>query len=83
MVKITTAEFGGSTIDTLEGKTLEELDTVELNLGALNSGTEKKLELVFTFDSTATNGCQGDSYPFTLTFTGYQHSSQVPADPTP
>jgi|LSQX01.1.fsa_nt_gb spore coat-associated protein N len=76
MVKITAATFGGDSVAALVGKTLEDLDaSLITTLGALNAGTEKELAITLTFDATATNGCQGDSYPFTMTFVGNQVAS--------
>lgn len=85
MVTIKAATFDGDPLTgaaNFVGQTLEQLHAsgtpLETILGPLGSEVEKELKFTLEFSSTATNGCQGDSYPVTLTFVGYQHSSQLP-----
>jgi predicted ribosomally synthesized peptide with SipW-like signal peptide len=73
MIKATTVTWGGSTESTLQGKTLEELQGLGAHsLGTLDANNEKALFIDWTFDSTATNGCQGDSIEVTISFAGSQ-----------
>jgi spore coat-associated protein N len=75
MIKATTATFNGSTVSDIQGKTLEQLKAANaISLGAgLTSLQEKPLAITWTFDSTATNGCQGDSITFIVTVIGNQN----------
>lgn len=74
MIKITTATFGtGNHIAALEGETLDDLQTTgSISLGALNADTQVPMFIVWTFDSTASNGCQGDNITVTLKFDSIQ-----------
>jgi len=80
MVNIKSATYGGVSVTSLVNETLEDLagsgTPLELVLGDLEAGEEKAFVITFEFDPTATNGCQGDSYGFDLTFTGYQKMGQ-------
>ena len=77
MIKITDFKYGptGSQVDivSLENVDLDELATTNYDLGGLAANTEYQLDIVFTFDASATNGCQGDSANVTLPFTGLQN----------
>jgi predicted ribosomally synthesized peptide with SipW-like signal peptide len=74
MVKATTATFNGATATGIQGLTLEQLKAAgNINLtGPLGSHAEKALAITWTFDASATNGCQGDSVAVTVTVTGNQ-----------
>jgi len=74
MVKLTTVTWNGTSVANLVNQTLDSISLSDLNenLGALPANTEVPFVLTFTFDSAATNGCQGDSVNMTLTFTGKQ-----------
>ncbi|MBM2824431.1 MAG: hypothetical protein HW402_95 [Dehalococcoidales bacterium] len=72
MIKITTATWGGVSVPALVNQTLEDLATSNTLLGSLANGIEKGLNIVWTFDTTASNGCQGDSANITATLTGIQ-----------
>jgi predicted ribosomally synthesized peptide with SipW-like signal peptide len=76
MIKLTDLKFGdiGSPADiaTYDGHDITQLASDEVALGPLGATTEKELFVEFTFDPTATNGCQGDSANITITFTGLQ-----------
>jgi spore coat-associated protein N len=75
MVKATTVTWNGTAVSALQGKTLEELQALgAISLGsALTAGNEKALAITWTFDSTATNGCQGDAANITVTLVGTQN----------
>ena len=57
----------------IQGKSLFELKAASpIQLGALSAMTEKHLEIQWWFDTSATNGCQGDSFDLTVMVTGHQ-----------
>ena len=62
---VSVANWAGQPLDTIAGLADEDL-------GTLVAGVEKELHILFTFDTAATNGCQGDSLTMTLTLTGTQ-----------
>lgn len=73
MIIATTVTWNSVTDATLEGKTLEELAALgSYDLGGIPAGTEYPLDITWTFSSTATNGCQGDSVDVTITVVGNQ-----------
>lgn len=72
MITLTTANWDGSAISGLEGQTLYSLNGTVFNIGSLGASTEKPLYMLWTFNSSATNGCQGDSVNVTVTFNGSQ-----------
>lgn len=74
MLVITDATWGGTTVAALEGQSIEDLITTgTISLGSgLTAGQEKALYLEWTFDATATNGCQGDEVDITVQVDGYQ-----------
>ncbi|MBN1643531.1 MAG: hypothetical protein JW856_01735 [Dehalococcoidales bacterium] len=75
MITATTATWGGSTFAAIEGKTLAELKAAgAITLtGGLDADAEKALAITWTFSTTATNGCQGNSVEVTITFDGTQN----------
>jgi spore coat-associated protein N len=76
MITIKDLKYGDvgspSDIATYDGHDITMLASTEIALGSLGADTEKELFVEFEFDTTATNGCQGDSANITLTFTGLQ-----------
>jgi len=62
---VSVANWAGQPLDAIAGLAAEDL-------GTLAGGVENELHIVFTFDTTATNGCQGDTLTMTLTLTGTQ-----------
>jgi spore coat-associated protein N len=72
MIYVSTATFGGSPVATLVGQTLDDLDGTPVDLGTLAASTEKELAIQWTFNTTATNGCQGDQLDITINFEGTQ-----------
>jgi predicted ribosomally synthesized peptide with SipW-like signal peptide len=76
MITLTDLKFGtiGSPGDiaTWDGYDIGQLISTEIALGNIPADTEYELFMEFTFDTTATNGCQGDSTNITMTFTGLQ-----------
>ena len=77
MITATTVEWGptGSLLP-IANWTSQPLDTIAglaaEDLGILGAGVENELHIIFTFDTAATSGCQGDSLTMTLTLTGTQ-----------
>jgi spore coat-associated protein N len=76
MITLTDLKFGtvGSPDDVadLDDKNITELSSSWVDLGALSANTEYQLDIEFTFSTTATNGCQGDSANITISFDGQQ-----------
>lgn len=73
MLIATTVEWDGSTVGTLEGKSIDELIALgSYDLGPLVTGDEIELNIEWTFDTSATNGCQGDSLDLTISLVGNQ-----------
>ena len=77
MIEATTVEWGPTgTLVAVANWDLEALDTIAAlaaeDLGTLDAGEENELHIIFTFDPTATNGCQGDTLTMTLTFNSTQ-----------
>ena len=69
----TTVTWNGETVTELQGKTLAELQALPpQTLSGLPSQTVYAFYILWTFDSAADNGCQGDSVAVTLTFAGTQ-----------
>lgn len=80
MVSITTATWGTTSVTDLVSKTLKDLNdaTTPYTLGSLNADSEKLLEIKFTFNTAADNGCQGDKYPaIKMTLKGEQSHTGV------
>ena len=77
MIKLTDLKYGTSgspaDIPTYDGYDLSQLAAVNYDLGSLAANTENELFMEFTFDPSATNGCQGDSANITVSFLGSQH----------
>jgi spore coat-associated protein N len=75
MVTATTATLNGTPVAAIEGLTLAELKAAgAITLpGGLTHGTTVPLFLEFTFGSSATNGCQGNSVDVTVSVTGTQN----------
>ena len=73
----TTVKWNGVVVSALQGKSIKELSTsygvsTPYDLGAvqgLDANTEKGLQILWTFDTTADNGCQGDAVDATITVT--------------
>ena len=63
---VSVGNWAGQDLGTIAGLAAEDL-------GALAAGVENELHIIFTFDTTATNGCQGDSLTMTLTLIGNQN----------
>ena len=65
----TTVTFNGVAVTALQGKTLNQLTTLATptNLGSLAAHTEEPLHIIWTFDTSADNGCQGHTAVVTLT----------------
>jgi len=79
MIEATTVEWGPTgtlvAVDTWDGEALDTIAALAAeDLGTLDAGEENELHIIFTFDPTATNGCQGDTLTMTLTF----NSTQAP-----
>lgn len=80
MIRITSASWKGYDLDeyltdVLVGKTLEEINGVEISLSDVESLTAMEkgaLAIGFAFDSTATNGCQGNTLTMTISVIGTQ-----------
>ena len=73
MIKATTVTLDAATVTALQGKTLAELKALDpYDLGSWGANTEKALRIVWTFDSGADNGCQGDTATVTLTLNANQ-----------
>jgi predicted ribosomally synthesized peptide with SipW-like signal peptide len=73
MMKITTATYNGTSVAALVDKSIDQLVSAgSINVGSLPVGDELPLALTWTFDATATNGCQGDSIDVTIDVTGNQ-----------
>jgi spore coat-associated protein N len=74
MLTASTATWNGSSIGAIAGQSLYDLvNTVgSVDLGALPADTEVPLNIIWTFSTTATNGCQGDSVNMTITLDGRQ-----------
>jgi spore coat-associated protein N len=73
MIIATTVEWDGGTVSALEGKSIEELITMTPeDLGPLTAGQELDLYIEWAFDTTATNGCQGDSLDLIVSLEGNQ-----------
>jgi spore coat-associated protein N len=74
MITATTATYDSVTVAGIQGKTLEELKAAgPISLGTLASGATKPLAITFTSNTTATNGCQGNTVDVTVTVTGTQN----------
>ena len=74
MIIATDVKWGGVDVTALEDKSIEQLITLgAMDLGSLNANEELDLYIEWTFDSTATNGCQGDSVDLTVTLEGTQN----------
>jgi spore coat-associated protein N len=74
MIIATVVEWDGGTVGALEGKSIDELIALgATDLGTLDADEELDLYIEWTFDSTATNGCQGDSVDLTVTLQGTQN----------
>jgi spore coat-associated protein N len=73
MIIATTVELDGHTVSALQGLSIDEIIALgATDLGGLDVGDELELEIEWTFDTTATNGCQGDSLDLTITLVGNQ-----------
>mgnify|MGYP001577596149 CR=1 FL=1 len=75
MLTATTVTWNGTTVAALEGLTLEALKLLPSGtlLGTgLGAGIEGGLNIIWTFNTAATNGCQGDSANITVTLVGNQ-----------
>lgn len=73
MIKATTATWDSVSVGAIADKTLEELKAAgSISLGSLAANTEKPLYILWTFDPTTTNGCQGDSVDLTITIVANQ-----------
>lgn len=77
MVVAETVNWGGSTVASIQGKTLEELKAgtggpYTLS-GGLTAGTNKDLYILWRFDTAADNGCQGNTVEVTVTAAGIQN----------
>ena len=74
MLIATTVEWDGSAVNDLDGETIEDLIAMApYDLGPLDPGEEIELYIEWTFDGTATNGCQGDELGLTLELVGTQN----------
>jgi spore coat-associated protein N len=82
MITATTATYGGTAVPAIAGKTLAQLKAAAAivlpNPGAnsvpLPHNAENALHIVFTFSSTATNGCQGNTITVSVTVNAYQQA---------
>jgi len=73
MIIATIVEWDGHSVSALEGLSIDEIIALgATDLGGLVAGDEIELEIEWTFDPTATNGCQGDSLDLTVTLVGSQ-----------
>ena len=73
MIITTDVKWGGVDVVALENQSIADLIALgETNLGSLAADEEKSLYIEWTFDSTATNGCQGDSLDLTISLEGNQ-----------
>lgn len=75
MVYVSAATLNSVNVPALVGQSLADLKAAgDISLpGALNAGATLPLYLEFTFDTTATNGCQGNSVDVTVSVTGTQN----------
>jgi spore coat-associated protein N len=75
MITATTATWNGDSVAAIAGKTLAELKAAgDIALtGGLDAEDEGALYILFTFNTAATNGCQGNSLDLTVTVTGTQN----------
>ncbi len=72
MIKMNVATWNG-TATMFQGDSLYVAsNNGTMNLGILAGGATAELRIVWLFDSTASNGCQGDQEDVTLTITGMQ-----------
>ena len=74
-ITVTTATWGGASQASLVGQSLFALNTAgAISLTpSLAAGGTKDLVLTFTFDSGATNGCQGNVLTLTVIINGTQN----------
>ena len=75
MLTATTVTWNGVAVAALQGQTLAQLTALgAVDLGSnLASTAEKSLAITWTFNSNATNGCQGDTANITVTLVGTQN----------
>ena len=73
MIIATTVEWDGHTVSALEGESIGDIMAMApVELGPLDADEELALYIEWTFDATATNGCQGDQIELSIDLTGYQ-----------
>lgn len=72
MIYISAATWNSGNVATLVGKTIDELTTTEVDFGSLPANTQYPLFLEWSFNGTATNGCQGDDITVTVDIEGNQ-----------
>jgi predicted ribosomally synthesized peptide with SipW-like signal peptide len=74
MIIATTVEWDGSAVSALEGESIGDIMIMgAVELGSLDADEELDLYIEWTFDATATNGCQGDEIELSIDLTGYQN----------
>lgn len=73
MIIATTVTWDGSTVSDLQGESIGDIMAMgPVELGSLDADEELVLYIEWTFDATATNGCQGDEIELAIVLTSYQ-----------
>lgn len=73
MIYISAATWNGTTVSALENKSIYALSEQSISIGALGANQQGPLNLTWTFNASATNGCQGDTVTFNVTISGTQN----------
>lgn len=73
MIYISSAAGNFSNVNNLLNKSIYDLSTQNISIGALAAGAERTIDLTWTFNTSATNGCQGKTVSFNVTVYGTQN----------
>ncbi len=72
MIYISAATWNGTPAPNLVGKSVFDLATQNITLGALGAGNQSALDVTWMFNTSATNGCQNRTVTMNVTIFGTQ-----------
>lgn len=73
MIYISAATWNGTTVNALLNKSIFDLATQNITLGALGPNLQSALDVTWTFNSSATNGCQNRTVTMNVTIYATQN----------
>ncbi len=73
MMYISAATWNGTAVPSLVNKSIFDLATQNITLGALGANIQSALDVTWTFNASATNGCQNRTVTMNVTIYGTQN----------